>query len=182
MTAEIVPLSSPSPILGAIGDSHVNGDSFVAKAARRLGWPLVGDGVPGAMVEGVAPQLEAVAGADVVVLSAGTNNLGSAAWQGIDNLGRHYPALLRALDGKRVICTTVIPYQNGWEDHIVRAFNWIIRREASRANVEIFDAHEFLMSADGQVRAAHDYRDMLHLSDRGNEYLGSLLAYQIANP
>lgn len=178
----VLALAPVTSTLGAIGDSHVNGDSFVAKAARRLGWPLVGDGVPGAMVESVAPQLEAVASADVVVLSAGTNNLGSAAWQGIDNLCQHYPALLKELAGKRVICTTIIPFQNGWEDHVVDAMNWIIRREAERHGAEVFDAHRFLMGQDGKVRSVLDYRDMLHLSERGNEYLGSLLAYQIANP
>lgn len=178
----VVPLIDPAKTLAVVGDSHLHGDSFASKAARRLGWSLVGDGIPGVMVDDVAPQLGTLAGADVVVLSAGTNNLGSAAWQGIDNLAKHYPDLLSQLSGRRVICTTIIPYLNGWEDHIVRAFNWIIRREAERAGAEVFDAYEFLMSANGQVRAAHDYRDMLHLSDRGNEYLGSLLAYQIANP
>lgn len=171
------------PILGLLGDNHLCGDrNFAALAGQRLGYTVVGQCSPGTSVEMLLRQIPGVMDADIVVLSAGTSNLGNAPWSGIEAVGRHYPTILQALGRRRVICVTVPPYQNGHEDHYIRAMNWIIRREAQFAGAEIFDAYEFMKSGDGSVSALRDYRDIVHLSDQGNEYLGSLLAYLIANP
>lgn len=175
----VVPLIDSSRVLAVVGDSHLHGDSFAAKAARRLGWSLQGEGIPGAGTESTLQQIDTLGDAATVVISAGTNELGSAPWDGIDRMSALYPEIIKRLGGRRVICTTIIPFQNMHEDHVVRSLNWIIRREADRAGAEIFDAYDHLVGSSGRVAAPVDYRDTLHMSDRGNEYLGSLLAYQI---
>lgn len=177
MNIDIVP--DPARALAVVGDSHVHADSFARKAARRLGWDLVGEGVPGAGIDGALIQAGALPPALTVILSVGTNELGNAPWDGVERMGDRYSEILACLKGRRVFCVTIIPFQNMHEDHVVRSMNWIIRREAARAESEVFDAYDHLMSSSGRVHAPVDYRDTLHMSDRGNEYLSSLLAYQI---
>ncbi len=178
----VLPLIDPAKTLAVVGDSHLHGNSFASKAARRLGWSVTGDGVPGAGIEAALAQIDALGPAGTVVVSVGTNELGSAPWDGIERMGELYPQIMKRLSGRRVICATIIPYQNMHEDHVVRSINWIIRREALRGGGEVFDAYDHLVGSDGRVDAPVDYRDTLHMSDRGNEYLSSLLAYQIKNP
>lgn len=170
-------------VIGLVGDSHLWGEmNFGAYAAKRLGCSIVGEGVKGAKTHEILAQTSAVADADVIVVSAGSNDLANAPWEGIEAVGKFYPRILSALRGKRIFCSTIIPLQNGHEDHCVRAINWVIKREATRAGAAIFDAYQFYTGPHGLGRSAYDYSDMVHLSERGSAFLGSLLAYQIENP
>lgn len=164
-----------------IGDSHLQGESYAKMAATWQSLEYIDLAVPGDRIEAIFQKARHVPhmADDIVVLSAGTNDIPVAPWGGLLHISQYSHLLLR-LFHCRVIVQTIIPWSNGHEDHLVVSANRILKEASEGAGAIVFDAYASLKKTDGSIGNLDDYRDDNHLSERGNCYLASLLCHTIS--
>jgi lysophospholipase L1-like esterase len=148
----IAPLSRPSIVVAALGDSITEGspglrgwDVWAARADPRL--DIRNCGVYGQRTDEIAARLdESVRGADVLIVQGGINDI--AQGRGVDEAASGLRAMVRRGKelGLRVALADVLPWNNGWPDAEprIRTLNDLIVQIAREEEVPLLPFHDTL--------------------------------------
>jgi len=158
------------------GDSHMHGESFARKAAERCAFEFVEKAVPGERIAQTYERALSIdfSGGDTLVISSGTNDIPHGPWGGMLEIA-NYAEKLASGFGCNVMFCTIPPCLTLHEDNLIRAANSLIKDACARHGKTVFDTHSLLTRTDGGIGNPADYRDFVHMSDRGNSYLGDML-------
>ncbi|TML28078.1 MAG: hypothetical protein E6G26_07350 [Actinobacteria bacterium] len=148
----IAPLSQPSIVVAALGDSITEGspglrgwDAWAAQADRRL---LIRNcGIYGQRTDEIAARLDECAqGADVLIVQGGINDI--AQGRDVEAAAANLRAIVRRGKelGLRVSLADVLPWNNGWPDaeSKIRRLNELISEIAHEEDVTLLRFHETL--------------------------------------
>jgi lysophospholipase L1-like esterase len=148
----IAPLSGPSIVVAALGDSITEGspglrgwDVWAARADPRL--DIRNCGVYGQRTDEIAARLDECArGADVLIVQGGINDI--AQGRGVDEAASGLRAMVRQGKelGLRVALADVLPWNNGRPDAEprIRTLNDLIVQIAREEEVQLLPFHDTL--------------------------------------
>ncbi len=135
-------------------------------------------GVGGERTDEILRRLDrAVAGADVVVVQGGINDVVQG--RAIALAARDLEAMVRHAKevAEVVLLTNVLPWNNGWPaaEPVIRSLNELVERLADAEGVELLRFHETLEDPDAPGRMKAEWTsDGNHPSVEGHRRLGEL--------
>jgi lysophospholipase L1-like esterase len=161
----IAPLSAPSLVVAALGDSITEGspglrgwDVWAARVDPRL--QIRNHGVYGQRTDEIAVRLDdCVRGADVLVVQGGINDI--AQGRDVETAAANLRAMVRRGQelGLRVLLADVLPWNNGWPDAEpqIRRLNGLIGSIAHDAGVPLVPFYEALEDAERPGRMREEW-------------------------
>ncbi len=159
------------------GDETSQWEHWAARADPRLSFR--NHGIHGQRTDEILERLdEAAAGADVLVVQGGINDI--AQGRPVDEAAENLRAMVRRGQklGLRVALADVLPWNNGWPDAEprIRLLNELIAEIAQDERVTLLPFHDTLEDPErpGRMRAAWTHADGDHPSPAGYRRLGEL--------
>jgi lysophospholipase L1-like esterase len=161
----IAPLSAPSLVVAALGDSITEGspglrgwDVWAARADPRL--EIRNHGVYGQRTDEIAARLdESARGADVLIVQGGINDI--AQGRDVEAAATNLRAMVRRGRelGLRVALVDVLPWNNGWPDAEpkIRRLNGLIGAIAGDEDVPLLPFHDTLEDPDRPGRMREEW-------------------------
>lgn len=179
----IAPLSRPSIVVVALGDSITEGspglrgwDVWAARADPRL--DIRNCGVYGQRTDEIAARLDGcVGGADVLIVQGGINDI--AQDRDVEDAAGNLRAMVRRGKelGLRVALVDVLPWNNGWPDAEprIRQLNALLAEIAREENVPLLPFHDTLEDPERPGRMREEWTsDGDHPSVDGYRRLGEV--------
>src|SRR3954454_17403560 len=180
----IAPLSRPSIVVAALGDSITEGspglrgwDVWAARADPRL--DIRNCGVYGQRTDEIAARLDECArGADVLIVQRGINDIAqgrdaAAAAENLREMIRRGKEL-----GLRVVLADVLPWNNGWPDAEpeIRWLNELVAAIAEDEAVRLLAFHDALQDPDRPGRMREEWtHEGDHPNDEGYRRLADVV-------
>ena len=180
----IAPVSGPSILVAALGDSITEGspglegwDVWAARADPRVA--IRNCGIYGQRTDEIAARLDECArGADVLVVQGGINNI--AQGRDVERAAENLRAMVRRGKelGLRVALADVLPWNNGWPDAEpkIRRLNELIADIAYGEHVPLLPFHETLEDPHRPGRMREEWTsDGSHPSTEGYKRLAEVV-------
>ena len=161
----IAPLSGPSIVVVALGDSITEGspglrgwDVWAARADPRV--RIRNCGIYGQRTDEIAARLEGcVGGAHVLIVQGGINDI--AQGRNVDTAARNLRAMVRRGKelGLRVAVADVLPWNNGWPaaEPAIRDLNRRIGELARDEEIPVLPFHDTLEDPDRPGRMRREW-------------------------
>jgi lysophospholipase L1-like esterase len=161
----IAPLSEPSIVVAALGDSITEGspglrgwDVWAAEADPRM--HIRNGGIYGQRTDEIAARLEDCAqGAEVLIVQGGINDI--AQGRDVDAAAANLRGMVRRGKelGLRLALADVLPWNNGWPDAEpkIRRLNQLIGEIAHDEAVPLLPFHDTLQDGDRPGRMREEW-------------------------
>ena len=186
----IAPLSGPSLVVAALGDSITEGspglrgwDVWATQAEPRL--QIRNCGIYGQRTEEIAARLDDCArGASVLIVQGGINDI--AQGRNVAAAAVNLRAMVRRGKelGLRVVMADVLPWNNGWPDAEpkIRRLNDLIARIAQDEAVPVLPFHDTLEDAERPGRMREEWTfEGDHPNEEGYRRLADVVLGELQN-
>jgi lysophospholipase L1-like esterase len=184
----IAPLSAPSLLVAALGDSITEGspglrgwDVWVGHADPRF--QIRNHGVYGQRTDEIAARLDdCVRGADVLIVQGGINDI--AQGRDVETAAANLRAMVRRGRelGLRVLFADVLPWNNGWPDAEpqIQRLNGLIATIAHDAGVPLLLFHQALEDPERPGRMREEWTfEGDHPNEDGYRRLGDVVLREL---